>query len=297
MIEVQATGSLTSVQDLGRVGYASWGIAGGGAADRGSLRLANRLVGNGEGSAAFEVLLGGAALLFRQAALIAVTGAPTPLLIDGAHGSCDSPQRVPAGAVVELLPPSQQLRSYLAVRGGLATEPILGSRSVDERAGLGRPLRVGDVVPVGSDAVAAPLVDVAPRRAWPRGALALRAVRGPRDDWFTAASLARFESEPYIVDAASDRVGVRLSGPPLDRRVQRELLSEPTLRGAVEVPPDGMPIIFAADHPTTCGYPVLAVLEPESADLAAQCRPGQSVTFTLSRPRIRVPAQSEGARS
>lgn len=288
MIEILATGSLTSVQDLGRAGYASWGIAAGGAADRASVRLANRLVGNSEGSAAFEVLLGGAAFLFRQPALIAVTGAPTPLLIGGAQGSCDGPQRVAAGAVVELLPPSQQLRSYLAVRGGLATQPMLGSRSVDEGSGLGRPLRAGDVVPVGSAAVAAPQVDVAPRRAWPRGPLTLQAVRGPRDDWFTAASLTRFQSVPYTVDAASDRVGVRLSGPPLDRRFQRELLSEPTIRGAVEVPPDGMPIIFAADHPTTCGYPVIAVLEPDSADLAAQCRPGQSVTFTLSRPRMCV---------
>lgn len=296
MIEVLETGLLTSVQDLGRVGYASWGIAGGGAADRGSLRLANRLVGNDEGSAAFEVLLGGAAFRFVEARLIAVTGASPPILIDGASGTCNGPQQVPAGAVVALLAPPQRLRSYLAVRGGLATSYVLGSRSVDERSGLGRVLRAGDRVPIGTQIVGPPLVDLAPQPAWPTGPVELQAVLGPRDEWFTQQSLERLAREPYVVDAASDRVGLRLSGPRLERRVEDELLSEPTLRGAVEVPRDGQPIVFAADHPTTCGYPVVAVLEPSSADLAAQCRPGQQVRFALTRPRIQLTLQSTHTR-
>ena len=294
MIEVIATGAQVTVQDLGRVGFAAWGVGPGGAADRGSLRLANRLVGNVEGAAAFEILLGGGEFRFASAALVAVTGANPPVLIDGVVGRSDGPQWVPPGSVVQLLAPAQRLRCYLAVRGGLATAPILGSRSVDERSGLGRVLRAGDVVPIGDETAGPPTVGLAPQAGWPSGAVRLQAVTGPRDDWFTETSMRRLASEEYTVDAASDRVGLRLSGASMQRRVDAELLSEPTVRGAVEVPPNGQPIVFGADHPTTCGYPVVAVLESASADLAAQCRPGQAVTFSLSRPQIRLATTRQG---
>jgi biotin-dependent carboxylase-like uncharacterized protein len=282
MIEVVATGPHASVQDLGRVGYGAWGIAGGGAADRGSLRLANRLVGNAEGAAALELLLAGATLRFHRGAVIAVTGATCPFTVGRAPGRCDGPQLVPAGAVVQFGTPPQGLRTYLAVRGGVASEPVLGSRSTDERSGLGPALRVGDVIPIGVEVVGPPFVDFAPAAAWPAGPITLRGVVGPRDDFFTIESIERFARSEYTVEAASDRVGIRLTGPRLRRRTERELLSEPTVRGAVEVPPDGLPIVFSADHPTTCGYPVIAVLEPPSADTAAQCRPGQTVRFALT---------------
>jgi biotin-dependent carboxylase-like uncharacterized protein len=288
MIEIVATGARTTVQDLGRVGSAGWGIPPGGAADRGSLRLANRLVGNPEGAAAFEVLLGGSAFRFGVAALVAVTGANAPVLVEGVVGRGHGPQWVPAGSVLQLLAPPGGLRSYVAVRGGLATAPILGSRSVDESSGIGRALRAGDVVPIGAEAAGPPTVDIAPQPMWPSGPVTLHAVTGPRDDWFTEASVRRFVSEKYTVEPASDRVGLRLSGTPLQRRIDAELLSEPTLRGAIEVPANGLPIVFGADHPTTCGYPVVAVLDAASADLAAQCRPGQVVTFALHRPQIRL---------
>jgi biotin-dependent carboxylase-like uncharacterized protein len=283
-VEIVAPGPHASVQDLGRVGYAAWGIAQGGAADRSGLRLANRLVGNAEGAAAFELVLGGATLRFHHAAVIAVTGATCPFTVDGTPGSANGPQPVPAGAVVEFGAPAQRLRTYVAVRGGVATVPVLGSRSVDERSGLGRALRAGDVVPIGVEMIAAPLVDVAPVPAWPEGAITLHGVLGPREEWLTPESLDALGRADYVVQAASDRVGIRLDGPRLLRRSdETELLSEPTIRGAIEVPPDGRPIIFSADHPTTCGYPVVAVLDPHSADLAAQCRPGQPVTFALAR--------------
>lgn len=294
MITVLATGASLTVQDLGRAGHAAWGVGSGGAADRASLRLANRLVGNDEAAAAFEVLLGGARFCFERAALVAVTGAATPVTVNGRAGRCDGPQWVPAGAVLALAAPDQQLRSYLAVRGGLATPRILGSRSVDEQSGLGRALRRGDALPVGQEMVGWPTVGLAPRPGWPARPVQLHATVGPHDDWFTDNSLRRFCDGPYVIDASSDRVGVRLSGPVMQRRVACELLSEPTLRGAVEVPPDGLPIVFGADHPTTCGYPVVAVLESASSDLVAQCRPGQSVTFVLTRPQIRLATISRG---
>jgi biotin-dependent carboxylase-like uncharacterized protein len=285
-ITVRDVGAGVTVQDLGRSGHTDWGVGSGGAADRGSLRLANRLVGNPEGAAAFEALLGGLSLNFESSALVAVTGAPAPVLIDGRAGTLDGPQRVPAGSTLTLGAPSTFLRSYLAVRGGLATEVVLGSRSVDEASGLGRALRVGDVVPVGPAPDTPLLVDQAPVR---RDAEAvLTAVLGPREDWLTDDAVRRLGASTYVVQPASNRVGTRLDGPVLERRIRRELLSEPTLRGAVEVPADGRPIVFGADHPTTCGYPVVAVLDPSAADRLAQCRPGEGVRFRLRRPSVRL---------
>jgi allophanate hydrolase subunit 2 len=111
---------------------------------------------------------------------------------------------------------------------------------------------------------------------------------GPRDEWFPDESLHRLTTSVYTVTADSNRVGVRFTGPGLDRRTDAELVSEPTLRGAIEVPPDGLPIVFGADHPTTIGYPVVAVLDADSADRIAQCRPGQAVRFALTRPRVQI---------
>lgn len=288
LVDVLAPGPQATVQDLGRVGHSAWGIPAGGAADRGSLRLANRLVGNPDGAAAVEALLGGVVLRFHRAALIAVTGATCSYTVGRTAGRCDGPQAVPAGTVVSLSAPVQRLRTYIAVRGGMMTQVILGSRSVDERSGLARALRAGDQLTIGREVAGLPVVDVAPLPAWPAGPVVLDAVLGPRDDWFTDESLARFTQGGYTVDAASDRIGIRLAGPRLRRRSDDELLSEPTIRGAVEVPANGLPIVFSADHPTTCGYPVVAVLDPRSVDLAAQCRPGQSVTFRIRRPRIEL---------
>ncbi len=297
MIEVVAPGPQLTVQDLGRPHQAAWGIGPGGAADRGSLRLANRLVGNPEHCAAVEMLLGGATLHIQDAATIAVTGAPAPFLVNSVAGRADGPQHVPAGATVRFAVPASGLYSYLAVRGGVATEPILGSRSTDEQSGLGRALRAGDLIPVGSDVAGPPAVDVAPRRRWGDEDVTLVGMFGPRDDWFTDESLRRLTGSVYTVTADSNRVGVRLTGPALDRRTDDEMLSEPTLRGAVEVPPDGLPIVFGADHLTTCGYPVVAVLHPGSADRIAQCRPGQAVRFSLTRPRVILGGAPDGAAS
>ena len=295
VVEVLSTGPQLTVQDLGRRGLAAWGIGRGGAADRGSLRLANRLVGNHEGAAAFELLLGGAALRFGTGAVVAATGAVGPFTVDRAPGRGHGPQWVPPGATIRFGTPPTGLRSYLAVRGGLATEVLVGSRSTDERSGIGRSPKTGDIVDLGSENESFPAVDSAATPRWPTGEVELRAILGPRDDWFTDASLERFAASTYAVEAASDRVGVRLSGPPLERRTDAELRSEPTIRGAIEVPGDGLPIVFGADHPTTCGYPVVAVLDSDSADRAAQCRPGQPVRFVLSRPSVRRWSTTNGA--
>lgn len=283
MIEVVAPGPLATVQDLGRPGYAHLGVPHAGAADAPSLRLANRLVGNLEDAAGLELTFGGASLWFRDQAWIAVTGAPLAVRADGRALGLNAPCHVEAGALVKFGAPALGVRTYLAVRGGLAVEPVLGSRSADLLSGLGPPaLSPGELLPVGDARVTAALgditVDVAPVR--PLADMpTLRIVPGPRDDWFTGDAPATLTSEPYEVTEHGNRIGVRLRGPALRRKRHGELPSEGMPAGAVQIPPDGLPIIFLADHPTTGGYPVIAVLCSADLPVAAQLRPGQRLRF------------------
>ena len=281
-LEVTRSGPLSTVQDLGRPGLASMGVGPSGAADRSSLTLANRLVGNAESAAAIETTLGGLELLARSDVTVAVTGARRPVDVGGHGASANTVLRVRAGTGLRLGTPVSGLRNYLAVRGGVAVEPVLGSRSTDVLSGLGPdPLEVGAPVPVGDAPDSMPNVEVAPVPLPSGGEVLLRAVPGPRQDWFTDAALKALNSEVYEVTAASDRIGMRLSGPVLQRAVERELPSEGMVAGAVQVPPSGQPTLFLADHPVTGGYPVIATVTSEDVDRAAQLRPGQPVRFRL----------------
>jgi biotin-dependent carboxylase-like uncharacterized protein len=271
MIEILDPGPLATVQDLGRTGWAALGVPRSGAFDRAALRLANRLVGNAENTAAIEVTLGGLAIAARDAVTFALTGAACAGLDWGV------PITVPAGRVVRLGRPRLGLRSYLAVRGGLDGPAVLGSRSTDTLSGLGpAPLRAGDVLPVGTAAGSVSGAAAAPRA--PSGVLDV--LLGPRDDWFTKAAAELFAASEWTVRPDSDRVGLRLDGPKLERDRTGELPSEPTRPGAVQVPGDGRPIVFGPDAPVTGGYPVLAVLT--DLDQAAQLRPGETVRFRVS---------------
>jgi biotin-dependent carboxylase-like uncharacterized protein len=270
MIEVLEPGPLATVQDLGREGYAALGVPRSGAFDRASLRLANRLVGNPDGSAAIEVTLGGLRVRLTGPATIALTGAVCPGAPD--WGAAVS---LPAATEVRLGAPGSGLRSYLAVRGGIDVPVILGSRSTDTLSSLGpAALRRGDVLPVGS---AAATGVVGASAAEPSRPQTLPVRFGPRDDWFTAAARAALLAADWTVRPDSDRVGVRLDGPALERSVTDELPSEPTLPGALQVPLDGRPILFGPDAPVTGGYPVIAVVV--DLDPAAQLRPGDVVRF------------------
>ncbi len=270
MIEVVETGPLATVQDLGRPGSAALGIATSGAFDRAALRLANRLVGNPDGAAAIEFTLGGLVVRFVDSVTVALTGAVCPGAPDWGV-----PLSRPAGSSLRLGGPRTGLRSYLAVRGGLAVDAVLGSRSTDTLSGLGpAPLRPGDVLPVGRGTGAvtgASAAEPAPRPL-------LRVRFGPRDDWFTPTARAALVGAEWTVRAESDRIGIRLDGPVLERAVPGELPSEPTLPGALQVPADGRPILFGPDGPVTGGYPVIAVVT--DLDPAAQLRPGDRLRFS-----------------
>jgi biotin-dependent carboxylase-like uncharacterized protein len=275
-LEVLATGPLATVQDLGRPGLAAVGVGHSGAADRGSLRLANRLVGNEEGAAAVEVTLGGLSVRALRPVTVAVTGAVCPMDV----GAVNAVVHLAAGRRLTLGTPAAGLRSYLAVRGGIAVPEVLGSRSYDVLAGLGpAPLAVGDVLPAGAASGPPPCADLAPVAPPTAGEVVLRVRPGPRDDWFSPAALRELLSATWTVGAASDRVGMRLDGPALERVVEGELPSEGMVPGALQVPPGGRPVLFLADHPVTGGYPVVAVVLRADLDRAAQSRPGQTLRF------------------
>lgn len=277
-LRVLATGPSALIQDLGRPGLAAQGVTRSGAADRRSHDLANRLVGNDAAAATIEVTLGGLRVLAERDLVVAVTGAPAQAEVAGTAVGHASVVRVRAGQEIALGTPPTGLRSYLAVRGGFDVAPVLGSRSTDTLSGLGPPrLAAGTVLPVGPPPATALLVEFAPVAASTGSAVVLRARLGPRAAWVT--DVTRLFGQEWTVAARSDRVGLRLDGQPLAATGRGELPSEGVVRGAVQVPPGGSPVLFLADHPVTGGYPVVAVVLAIDVDLAAQARPGQPLRF------------------
>ncbi|QGK69926.1 5-oxoprolinase/urea amidolyase family protein [Allosaccharopolyspora coralli] len=282
--EVVASGPLATVQDLGRPGLADLGVGPSGAADRAACRLANRLVGNARSAAVVETTLGGLVLVARGDLWVAVTGAPCPIQVQGRHEAVNTLLRVPDGAEFRVDAPVSGLRGYVAVRGGIAVEPVLGSRSTDLLSGLGpAALAPGAVLPVGDETEEFPAVEVAPVPPPADGDVVLEVVPGPRDAWFTTEALRTLVHESYEVTADSNRIGIRLSGPGLCRSEPGELPSEGMVPGAVQVPPSGRPTVFLADHPLTGGYPVVGVVRDHDVDRVAQLRPGQQVRFRWPR--------------
>jgi biotin-dependent carboxylase-like uncharacterized protein len=260
-------------------------VPGSGALDRDALRLANRLVGNADGAAGLEVLFGGLRLVAEGSVRLALTGGWQPLSVDGRDVPWGTPVSVPDGATVAVGRGGPGLRSWLALAGGVETEPVLGSRSTDTLTGLGpSAVGAGAVLSIGprpgrrdlgvADAVA-PVAIGDPAN--------LEVSLGPRDRWFEPASVATFGSADYQVSPHSNRTAVRLLGPPLVRSVVRELPSEGLVTGAVQVPSDGHPLVFLADHPTTGGYPVLGVVSTAALSICAQLRPGDRVRFRVTR--------------
>lgn len=281
MIVIERVGPLATIQDLGRPGWFDSGVGPSGAADRASLRLANRLVGNPENTAAIEVLLGGLTLRAEHRATIAVTGAPTPTRVDHTPVGPASVLELAAGQTLRLGLASSRLRSYIAVRGGIDVAPVLGSRSRDTLSGIGpEPLRAGDRLSIGPAPQTLPIVDLAPIDSRPMPTCTVRALLGPRDDWFRDPA-ALFAGD-WLISNDTDRIGARLdrrTGPALQRHSAAELPTEGMALGSVQIPPSGQPVIFLADHPITGGYPVIAVVLDADVDLVAQARPGQPLRF------------------
>lgn len=277
-LTVVRTGPLALVQDLGRPGLAHLGVPPSGAVDEPALRLANALVGNPPSAAGIEALLGGMVLRPSGPCVVAVTGAPATVKVGACEVGFGTAVELSAGDELRVVTPRSGLRCYLAVSGGLDVPEELGSRSTDVLSALGpAALSPGDELPLGSAAGGRP--EERRERDLRAPEFALDVLLGPRDDWFPDAG-EQLGAGRWSVSPKSNRIGVRLDGTRLRRQPQREreeLPTEPVVTGSVQVPPDGQPVIFLNDHPTTGGYPVIAVVHPDSLPLLAQARPGKPV--------------------
>ena len=326
VFEVVATGLQALFQDAGRPGQVRQGVSASGALDATAFRVANQLLGNEADATVIELLHGGFALRALTRTVVAVTGATGPLDLKDASGALLPAERhVPLamepGDVLMVGAPERGLRSYLAVRGGFAVEPVLGSSATDTLAGVGpEPLRMGQGLAVGqrirgavdaAEAGMAKLETLLPHLPDPvpsnsrgadavqRHAIVLDLVLGPRTDWFDDESLKLLQQQCWQVTQQSNRVGLRLLGEkPLQRAAGfqgRELPSEGTALGALQVPANGQPVLFLADHPLTGGYPVIGCVAPHHLDLAAQLPPGVFVRFKLMAPFAEIPLVGAGA--
>ncbi|MCV7225618.1 5-oxoprolinase/urea amidolyase family protein [Mycolicibacterium komossense] len=285
-LHILDTGPLALVQDLGRPGLAHLGVTRSGAADRRNHALANRLVANSDDSATVEVTFGGFSVRVDGGAVeIAVTGADANPSANGIPFGTNSIHHALPGDVITLGRPRSGLRSYLAVRGGIDVAPVLGSRSHDVLSALGpAPLRAGDVLPIGSHPVSYPELDQAPVAGIETGVVDLSVLPGPRDDWLVEPDA--LVNTRWVASERSDRVGMRLTGTALSHRWPgRQLPSEGATRGAIQIPPNGQPVILGPDHPVTGGYPVVGVVIDADIDTVAQIRPGQPVQIRWARVR------------
>jgi len=313
-IRVIEPGLRATVQDQGRSGALAAGVATSGAADRGALRTANRLVGNLEDAAGVEITMGGFRAVWDAAASefpagtdaavdaattaattasaasrdrrtdlwFAVTGAWGPIHLDGVRIDPYAAHRWPAGAVLHVDWFDRGARGYLAVRGGVDAPPLFGSRATDTLAGLGpEPLTAESTLAIGDD-VEGPIPPDDLRPWTPVGdGLEIALAPGPRADRFRTLD-PLFEGT-WIVSDQADRVGIRLDGPGLERVDTTELVSEGMLPCAIQVPPDGRPVILGPDGPVTGGYPVVAVVVDAARDALGQARPGTRIRFRHAR--------------
>ena len=304
-LRIVSPGLQSLIQDLGRHGHSALGVSAAGALDRASLRRANRLVGNSQAAAAIETVAGGLRVQAVGDQVLAVAGAPSALTIDPPSDAESDAESAPAsgsasgkparqrtvpmatpfalldGEILTVGAPEAGFRSYLAVRGGVDAPAVLGSRSTDTMSGIGpAPLAAGQLLAAGdvtdSGVVGSPEL----QPDFPgTGVTVLDIVPGPRADWFDEAALDSLCGQDWVVKPQSNRVGMRLDGTPLQRSRQGELPSEGTVAGAIQVPPEGLPVLFLADHPITGGYPVIGVVVDHQLDLAAQVPIGGSIRF------------------
>ena len=285
-VRIVEPGLLATLQDLGRPGSASLGVAPSGALDRGSARTANRLVGNPEDAAVIEATMGGLRAVASRDLWFAVTGAWGPIRLAGHEVDPYEAHEWPTGAELHIDWFEHGARGYLAVRGGFGGAPVLGSRSTDVLAGIGpNPLRAGDELTVGPDPSSAD----PGRGGGALGRAARRRARGgarPRP----AGGLVRGIRPCGIVRGRCGRSRTPRTGwacgwtDPRSARVRDdELPSEGMVPGALQVPPSGRPTILLADGPVTGGYPVIAVATDAALDLLAQARPGTRLRFRHAR--------------
>ncbi len=287
MIEVIKPGIFTTIQDLGRWGYQRYGIGPAGALDSFALAAANLLLGNAEGAAGLEITFSGPVLKFYQETLIAITGADLNPHLNGQPLPNWTACYLPSGSILSFGQRIWGVRAYLAIWGGIAIPPIMGSRSTYLLGRFGgkegRPLRAGDKLPLlpfprHAGQLAGRALPTTLRPAYERHPR-LRVIPGPFANYFSAEGREVFLTSPYIITPQSDRMGYRLQGPPITRAINEELITCGLANGTIQVPPDGQPILLLADRQTIGGYPIIATVINADLPLVAQCAPGDKLYF------------------
>ena len=301
MIQVQAPGLLTTLQDLGREGFGLMGVSPSGAADAISLRIGNRLVGNVEGAAGIEMTLLGATFLFPEGAVVALVGSDFGATLEGRPVEMWTAVEARSGETLRLGPTRSGARCTLCVWGGIMVKDFLGSASTHVLSGLGghegRALRKGDVLKIGAESgaihkrklSARALAELQPRKA-------LRVTAGPQSDWFSEAAQRVFYGSAYRVGEESNRMGLRLEGAAIPAPSGGEMISEGVSLGAIQVPEGGQPIILFVEQQTTGGYPKIANVISADFHSLGQLRPRDEIRFelvSLNRARKLLREQEE----
>ena len=278
----QASGFIT-LQDQGRIGFANIAVPTSGAFDQSAHHLGNRLVGNFPGACSIESLRGTFKFSTDTDLVISVTGAAASVQINGREHEMSRAVYVAANSTVAVKPGSVGLRTYIAIRGSISGDSVMGSNSYDELSQIGTPpIQAGDQFSISNQVAGSISGDYFPNFAVSGQAeIQLEAKPAPRWSGFSNGQTL-FETE-YQVTESSNRVGMRLSGPELIWNSKERLASEGVITGAIQIPVDGMPLIFGPDHPTTGGYPVIAVVSRHSLNLLAQSEPGTKVRFRKAR--------------
>ena len=285
-LSVVDPGLLTTVQDLGRFGHQRVGVPPSGPMDRAAFLIANRLVGNEDAAAALECTIKGPRLEVRQAAVVAVTGAPMGFTVNGQEAPAWTAVRVRPGDVLAFQMASAGCRAYLAVAGGFDVPLALGSRATYLRGRLGglggRALQKGDALPMGIPVPrAAPesrTVPAARRPTYP-AERECRVILGPQDDRFTGDGIRAFLEGPYDVTPQADRMGYRLKGPAITHARGHDIVSDGIPLGGIQVPGEGQPIVLLVDRQTTGGYTKIATVIGVDIGAIGQTRPGQRIRF------------------
>lgn len=284
LIQVQAPGLLTTVQDLGREGFGPLGVSPSGAADPISLRLGNRLVANPDDAAALEMTLLGGTFSFPDGAVLALAGSDFGATLDGATVETWTSFEVARGQTLRLGPARSGARCYLCVQGGIAAKPFLSSASTHILSGLGgfegRPLRKGDVLNIGSATESFRKRALAPQaRTGLFLCRILRVTAGPQSSWFSESSQSSFYAEPYRVAEQSNRMGLRLEGAVVTPAIDEEMITEGVSLGAIQVTRGGLPIILFVEQQTTGGYPKIANVISADLHRVGQLRPRDEFRF------------------
>lgn len=291
MIDVKSPGLFTTVQDLGRPGYGHLGVSASGAADPVALRIGNRLVGNPESCAALEMTLLGGAFVFSRDTVVAITGSDFAPKLDGQPVPLWSAFAVAAGQTVACGPTRSGARCYLCVREGIAVPLFLGSASTHVLTGLGglhgRSLRKGDSLTVGQTVLlSAPKALNAKILPIIRPRQTLRVTSGPQAEWFPESARAAFYTRAYRVTEESNRMGLRLDGPPVECGLRCQMITEAVSLGAIQIPAGGQPIILFVEQQTTGGYPKIANVIAADLSSVGQLRPRDEVRFKLVTPAL-----------